>query len=146
PVLEGFMREAKATAEVYKRVIKTSVDLSPDVRVKMDKKLLSRALENIYSNALRYTTDGDAISMEAKETSGAVTIRIADTGIGISDKDLKRIWDIFYRGTNSRRESGMGIGLSVVKTIIDTHGWNIDVQSGLGKGTSFTITIPKDTA
>lgn len=146
PVLEGFMREAKATAEVYKRVIKTSVDLSPDVRVKMDKKLLSRALENIYSNALRYTKDGDAISMEAKETSGAVTIRIADTGIGISDKDLKRIWDIFYRGTNSRRESGMGIGLSVVKTIIDTHGWNIDVQSGLGKGTSFTITIPKDTA
>ena len=145
PVLEGFMRESEATAEVYKRVIKTSVDLSPDVRVKMDKKLLARALENIYSNALRYTKDGDVISMEARETSGAVTIRIADTGIGISDKDLKRIWDIFYRGTNSRRESGMGIGLSVVKTIIDTHGWNIDVQSKLGEGTAFTITIPKET-
>lgn len=145
PVLEGFMRESEATAEVYKRVIKTSVDLSPDVRVKMDKKLLARALENIYSNALRYTKDGDVISMAAEETSGAVTIRIADTGIGISDKDLKRIWDIFYRGTNSRRESGMGIGLSVVKTIIDTHGWNIDVQSKLGEGTAFTITIPKET-
>ncbi len=145
PVLEGFMRESTATAEVYKRVIKTSVELSPEVRVKMDKKLLTRALENIYSNALRYTRDGDAISMEAGETDRAVIIRIADTGIGISDKDLKRIWDTFYRGTNSRRESGMGIGLSVVKTIIDIHGWSIDVQSKLGEGSVFTITIPKDT-
>ena len=50
---------------------------------------------------------------------------------------------IFYRGTNSRRESGMGIGLSVVKTIIDVHGWKIDVKSKLNEGTEFTITIPK---
>lgn len=146
PVLEEFMRSAEATADVYKRIIRTNVDLSPDVRVKMDKNLLSRALENIYSNALRYTKDGDSITILVKEMEKAVSISVSDTGIGISDKDLKRIWDIFYRGTNSRRESGMGIGLSVVKTIIDTHGWNIDVQSKPGEGTVFTITIPKDAA
>ncbi len=144
PVLDEFKNSAEATAEVYKRAIRTSVEVSCDTRIKMDKNLLSRALENIYSNALRYTKDGDSISIEAKEVEDAITICIADTGIGIGEKDLKRIWDIFYRGTNSRREGGMGIGLSVVRTIIDTHGWNIDVQSKPGEGTAFTITIPKE--
>ena len=146
PILVEFTGSAAATAEAYKRNIHVRIDVGPETQVKMDRNLFSRALENIYSNALRYTRDGDSISVEADETEDEVFIRISDTGIGIGEKDLKRIWDIFYRGTNSRREGGMGIGLSVVKTIIDTHGWNIDVTSTLGEGTAFTITIPRNTA
>ncbi|MBP5465884.1 MAG: HAMP domain-containing histidine kinase, partial [Treponema sp.] len=143
PLLDEFAGSAEATAEVYKRTIRTVIDVQPETKIKMDKKLLQRALENIYVNALRYTKDGDSIAIEAKETEQTITISIADSGIGISKNDLSKIWDTFYRGTNSRRESGMGIGLSVVRTIIDTHGWNIGVDSTLGEGTTFTITIPK---
>lgn len=143
PLLDEFAGSAEATAEVYRRTIRTVIDVKPETRIKMDRKLMQRALENLYSNALRYTKDGDSISIEARETEQTITVSIADSGIGISKKDLSKIWDTFYRGTNSRRESGMGIGLSVVRTIIDTHGWNIGVDSTLGEGTTFTITIPK---
>ena len=143
PLLDEFAGSAEATSEVYRRTIRTVIDVKPETRIKMDRKLMQRALENLYSNALRYTKDGDSISIEARETEQTITVSIADSGIGISKKDLSKIWDTFYRGTNSRRESGMGIGLSVVRTIIDTHGWNISVDSTLGEGTTFTITIPK---
>lgn len=143
PVLDEFCNSALATAEVYKRDFEASVEISPETKVKMDKNLFCRALENIYSNAIRYTKDGDVIKITAVESPSCITISMSDSGIGISEKDLVRIWDIFYRGTNSRRECGMGIGLSVVKTIIDTHGWTIDVKSKLGEGTTFVITIIK---
>ena len=68
--------------------------------------------------------------------------KISDTGIGIEEKDLNNIFNMFYRGTNSRREEGMGIGLSVVQNIIETHGWKIKVDSQKGQGSTFTITIP----
>jgi signal transduction histidine kinase len=143
PVLKDFADSAEATAEVYKRTIHCRIDVDPETKVKMDRNLLNRALENLYSNALRYTKDGDSISIEADEDEDTVSVGISDTGIGINANDLEHIWDMFYRGTNSRREAGMGIGLSVVRTIIDTHGWNIDVKSKQGEGTAFTITIPK---
>ena len=70
-----------------------------------------------------------------------IIFQIKDTGIGIKKSDLNYIFDMFYRGTNSRREDGMGIGLSVVKNVIATYGWHIDVQSEENKGSCFTIEI-----
>ena len=69
-------------------------------------------------------------------------IAIKDSGIGIKKEDLDKIFDLFYRATNSRREEGMGIGLSVVKTIVNAHGWDIKVSSEKDVGTEFVITIP----
>ncbi len=143
PMLSEFAENAKITGELYKRKISTSVKISDDIKTPMDKQLFNRALENIVSNALRYTKEGDSVDFSAVEDDEKISIEIRDTGIGISEDDLKHIYDIFYRGSNSRREAGMGIGLSVVKTIIDTHGWHIDVKSKLGEGTAFIITIPK---
>ncbi len=142
PFLLDFANSAKATAGVYNRTIITNININPQTKVPMDKNLFSRALENIFSNALRYTKDNDRIEINAIEENNCVKITISDSGIGIAEKDLEHIYDIFYRGTNSRRESGMGIGLSVVKTIIDTHGWNIDVKSKQNEGSSFIISIP----
>ena len=141
PVLSEFAESSKVTAELYKRSIETSISISDTAKVPMDKQLFTRALENIFSNALRYTKENDGIQLSAWEEGKNACIRISDTGAGISEKDLKHIYDLFYRGSNSRREAGMGIGLSVVKTIIDTHGWHIDVKSELGKGTEFIITM-----
>ncbi len=143
PLLMNFAEGCRLTADVYKRTITTSVNINPDLKIKMDEKLLLRALENLFSNALRYTKDNDNISFIATESLDNIEITVSDTGCGIQEKDLSHIYDIFYRGTNSRRESGMGIGLSVVKNIIDTHGWKINVETELEKGTKFIITIPK---
>jgi signal transduction histidine kinase len=106
--------------------------------------LFQRALENLFSNALRYTKEADRISISAAATDTALKIEIGDTGCGIAEKDQKHIFDLFYRGSNSRREEGMGIGLSVVKNIVDTHGWAIALESKQGHGSLFTITIPLD--
>ena len=142
PLLENFASSSKSTAEVYKRNIVIEIDVDENLMVPMDRNLVNRVLENLFSNALRYTKDGDTISISCMQEKDSVKVCVCDTGIGMAEKDLQRIFDLFYRASNSRREQGMGIGLSVVKTVIDAHGWKIDVESELGKGSSFIITIP----
>ncbi len=143
PFLSEFAQSAIYTAEVYNRNITKDIQVSSQTMIPMDKNLFQRALENLLSNALRYTKDGDSIFITAIESEQDIKISVQDTGFGISDEDLEHIYDLFYRGSNSRREQGMGIGLSVVKTIVDTHGWTISVKSKLQQGTSFVISIPK---
>jgi len=132
-----------ATGTIFKRNVKTSINISTETKIAFDKDLLYRALENLYSNALRYTEDGATIYLNAEESASEIRLTIEDTGIGIDQKDVQYIFDMFYRATNSRREAGFGIGLNVVKNIIETHGWKIDVKSQKGVGTSFIIVIPK---
>ena len=146
PLLENFASSSKSTAEVYKRNIVIEIDVDENLKVPMDKNLVNRVLENLFSNALRYTRDGDSITISCIQKKDSVVVSVTDTGIGMEEKDLQRIFDLFYRATNSRREQGMGIGLSVVKTVIDAHGWKIGIESELGKGSSFIITIPLENA
>ena len=108
----------------------------------MDKQLVSRAFENIISNAIRYTENGAEINIKAGVFENKAKIKISDNGIGMSPEETEHAFELFYRGTQSRREQGQGIGLSVVSTAMNIHGWDIAVESELGKGTSFTITIP----
>lgn len=137
--LSEFIKEAEIMGSLYKREIVCDIDISKELRVPMDRQLFQRALENIFTNAVRYSKEGSTISITAKENSEKVLITISDMGIGIAD--LEHIFDLFYRGTSSRREEGMGIGLAVVKQIVESHGWKIDVKSEVGKGTAFTIMI-----
>lgn len=139
--LKDFSANMEGAAELYKRKISSSIEIE-EQQVLMDKNLFTRALENIYGNALRYTNDGDSISLEAKKNSlGKIEISISDTGVGIPEEDLEKVFELFFRASNSRRENGMGIGLSVVKSIIDSHGWSINVKSKPNQGTTFTITL-----
>lgn len=139
--LKDFAANMECAAELYKRKISSSIEIE-EQQIFMDKNLFTRALENIYGNALRYTNDGDSISLEAKKNSfGKTEISISDTGVGIPEEDLEKVFELFFRASNSRRENGMGIGLSVVKSIIDSHGWSINVKSRPNKGTTFTITL-----
>lgn len=140
--ISEIIKEEQTTGNVFNRNIVTQIDFDREVMVPFDKMLATRVFENLFNNALRYTKDNDTITLSAFIKDKNVIYKIADTGIGIDEKDLKNIFDLFYRATNSRREEGMGIGLSVVKNIIETHGWKIDVESQKDKGTCFTITIP----
>ncbi len=141
-IIKDFATEAEITANVFKRKIITEINLDKDIQVSLNKQLVNRVFENIFSNALRYTKDFDEIHIKSYYDENNVYLIIKDSGIGIGEEDLKYIFDMFYRGTNSRQEEGMGIGLSVVKNIIETHGWDIEVESQKGFGSSFKIIIP----
>lgn len=148
--IKSFAKRAEITGNIFKRNIILNLKLPYDISIPFDSQLVTRAFENIFINALRYTKDDDSIYLSAsikqetvnKETRKVIVFSIRDTGQGIKKEDLNNIFDLFYRGTSSRREEGLGVGLSVVKNIIETHGWTIKVTSKLNEGSNFIITIP----
>jgi len=109
--------------------------------VLVDISLLNRAFENLVANALQYTCEGDSITLEALHRESNVIVTLRDSGPGIPKTEKEIIFEPFYRGTSSRREQGTGLGLSVVKSIFNIHGWSIDVKSAPNQGTEFTIFI-----
>lgn len=143
--LETFAKSAETTGYIFHRKISCNINLLESTDIPVNEQLLARALENLFGNALRYTEDDGEITITADESDECITITFSDTGCGIAEKDISHLFDLFYRGTNSRREQGLGIGLSVVKDIVDLHGWSIDIRSELGKGSDFIIRIPKST-
>lgn len=143
--LETFAKSAETTGYIFHRKISCNINLLESTDIPVNEQLLARALENLFGNALRYTEDDGEITITADESDECITITFSDTGCGIAEKDISHLFDLFYRGTNSRREQGLGIGLSVVKDIVDLHGWNIAIRSELGKGSDFIIRIPKST-
>jgi signal transduction histidine kinase len=142
PFLMDLARRFAEDALILKREFGWSIDLRDDVSVRMDAALFTRALENLVGNAIRYTEEQGKITMGARLDAGGVLLSVADTGIGIPTEDLSRIYDPFYRGTNSRREQGFGLGLTTVKSIVEGHGWTINVASSVGQGTTFSIRMP----
>jgi signal transduction histidine kinase len=145
PFLTDLARRFAEDALILKRDFAWSIELPDEVTIRMDAGLFTRALENLVGNAIRYTEQAGKITMAATSRGGAVLLSITDTGIGIPAEDLSRIYDPFYRGTNSRREQGFGLGLTTVKSIIESHGWSITVASQVGTGTTFTVTMPRST-
>ena len=140
--LENFADYIKPTCGIFNREVETAIDIPPGINVKLDEQMASRALGNIFSNSIRYSEPGTIVSLDARIVQGQARIIISDQGIGMSQEDAERAFELFYRGSHSRREQGHGIGLSVVKTVADIHGWNVKVESELQKGSRFIITIP----
>lgn len=137
---------SEANFTILRRRFVSTMQIPKGTMVKMDEQLLERAIQNLFSNAVRYSRDGDTICINSVIKDGAAEISISDTGIGIAKDEAELIFDIFYKVSPSRREEGLGIGLAVVKNIVDTHDWSIKVESELGAGSVFTITIPLSSA
>ncbi|OUN54507.1 two-component sensor histidine kinase [Clostridium perfringens] len=111
-----------------------------------DKDKITQALVNILSNAIRYSNEGSTIFIEEKLKDNKVIISIEDQGIGISEEDLKYVFERFYRADKSRARAtgGTGIGLTIVKSIVSSHGGEVKLESKLGEGSKFTIILPKE--
>jgi signal transduction histidine kinase len=122
------------------------------VLVRHDAALVGQAVSNLVANALKFTARGGSVLVSVQLLStGAATITVRDTGVGISSDELPRIFDRFYRGTEglaaanrAARATGSGLGLAIVKSIVDMHAGRIVVESLPGEGTSFAITLPAD--
>ena len=113
--------------------------------IEIDKNLFRIALNNLLTNAIKYNKPNGKVTLLADETDDQLTIKISDTGIGIDDHDQKHIFEKFYRSENDnvRQKQGNGLGLALVKEIVELHGGKISLQSVLGEGSTFTITLKK---
>lgn len=111
-------------------------------RVFADDKLIGHILRNLLSNAIKYSPSGGAIEVNLECTLGQIVLMVADNGIGIPEKDQKRLFEMFHRADNVGTISGTGIGLAIVKHAVNTCGGTITFESREGAGTTFTVTLP----
>ena len=158
--LSSYIERVAIDAELLHHKVESNINLPVSLSINMDSFLIQRALDNIVNNCFRYTPNDTCLSISADYNNSFVCLNISDNGNGIDEKDLPFIFDVFYRGSASRGEQGIGLGLAVAKSIFDSHGWSIAVSArgessvdhskvaGLGggseteKGTCFNITIP----
>jgi two-component system heavy metal sensor histidine kinase CusS len=108
--------------------------------------LLRRALINLMSNALRHTPRGGTIRLQGAEGEWQSVIEVRDTGSGMPADDLPRVFDRFFSGTGKGERGGSGLGLSIVKSIVELHDGRVSIESAPGSGTSVTLVFPKPTA
>jgi signal transduction histidine kinase len=109
---------------------------------------ISQALDNLVSNAIKYSPDGGEVTVSARTGDDWVQLQVQDTGMGISEEEASRIFTRFFRTKAARQAAipGVGLGLSITKTIVERHGGNITCQSKPGAGTTFTMTLPAEDA
>jgi len=121
--------------------IEIETDITEDVRVKADAELLSLVWNNLFSNAFKFTEPGGTVSVRLSADELFAKVTVTDTGCGMSPEVGAHIFEKFYQGDTSRSSQGNGLGLALVKRVIDIMQGEIEVQSELGKGTSFTVKI-----
>ncbi|MFC2456013.1 MAG: substrate-binding domain-containing protein [Prevotella intermedia] len=145
--LTHYLKEWARTFEsiATKRKIKVDLITPATIRLCADIYKVERICYNLLSNALKYTSEGGSITIKAKSTDETVEICIKDTGKGIAKEDIKHIFDRFYQVRNSNKD-GTGIGLAIVKAFTELQGGTAKVESEVGKGSEFTITLPKRVA
>ncbi len=123
------------------RGIEISTDIEDGVTVCADSELLSLVWNNLFSNAFKFTEQGGRVTLSLSATDRYATVRVADTGCGMSPEVGAHIFEKFYQGDTSHASAGNGLGLALVKRVIDIIGAEIDVESRLGAGSVFTVRI-----
>lgn len=142
-LVKGCVESSRFNAEARGLQIRADVqENAPAIRG--DSTWLGEVLQNLLDNALQYTPSGGQIDILARANGHAVTFTVADTGIGIPQSDLERIFERFYRvdAARSREAGGTGLGLAIARHIVDAHGGRIWVESAVGHGSRFHFSIP----
>lgn len=135
------------TVELYEDVaeeagIAVRTDVPADIEVDVDRPRLRQALANLLDNAIKYTPRGGSVSIQSSRSMGGVMITVSDSGPGIPEAEVSHIWTRLYRGDKSRSTRGLGLGLSLVKAIVEAHGGKVTVESQLDHGSRFRIHLP----
>jgi len=111
--------------------------------IKADANRLRRVLANLLDNAIKFSRIGGTITIKARETRQEIIVSVADEGVGIPPMELPYIFDLFYRGSATSMGSGHGLGLSIVKSIVEGHGGRVAVSSSRNQGSTFMVYLPK---
>lgn len=123
--------------------INIETDIKEDIYIHSDPELISIIWNNLISNALKFTDNGGTVTAKLTDEGKYIKMSVSDTGCGMTEDTIKRIFDKFYQGDTSHSTKGNGLGLSIVKRIIDILNAEITVESELGAGTVFTVKIVK---
>ena len=146
--VESSVEQAQSTAA--RRGVALVLNLPPSpIRIRHDPQRIGQVVTNLVGNALKFTPPRrDGRRRAPSDRRGWRRIVVRDTGVGIDESELPHIFERFYRGTmaNEARGSGSGLGLAIVKSIVDLHSGRVVVDSRLGGGTTFTVSLPKDPA
>jgi signal transduction histidine kinase len=116
---------------------------SGDLHVSADPHRIRQVVANLLDNAVKYSPAGGKVDIEAFQEPKQVRITVKDNGIGMRKEDLPKIWNRLYRGDESRSQRGLGLGLSVVKSIVEVHGGYVEVSSEPKAGSIFTVYLPQ---
>jgi signal transduction histidine kinase len=147
-------REAVALPDVVARAVELyrdvaeakhvtlAFDATDNVVVTADRTRLEQVAANLIDNAVKYTLAGGRVDVAVRRDGGAAILQVCDTGQGIPANELPRIFDRLFRGDASRAERGLGLGLSLVKAIVEAHGGAVEVASEPGRGSTFTVSLP----
>ena len=127
-----------------KKNLEIETDIAEDVRVKSDPELLSLVWSNLISNAVKFTPEGGTVGVSLTANESHVTVAVRDTGCGMTAETGKHIFEKFYQGDTSHATQGNGLGLALVKRVMDILGGEISVQSSPGRGSTFSVKIGRN--
>ena len=143
--VESAVEQAEGAAR--KRGVELTVHL-PDrpLRTRHDPQRIGQVVSNLVANAIKFTPRGGSVDVRLGPAGDGARIEVVDTGVGIDTSEMPHIFDRFYRGSqaNEARGSGSGLGLAIVRSIVDMHGGTVVVESRIGGGSRFTVTLPAD--
>jgi signal transduction histidine kinase len=117
--------------------------LPDELLIHADRNRIQQITANLLDNAIKYSRPGGSIEISAHEDGPFAVIVVTDQGIGIAPEEINQIWDRLYRGDRSRTKRGLGLGLSLVRAIVEAHGGKVKVESRLDAGSTFSVMLPK---
>ena len=126
----------------YEKELELEVDIAERVNVRADRSLMELVWNNLLSNAVKFTEPGGTVTIRQRTAEGQVEVSVTDTGCGMSQESIRHIFDKFYQGDTSHAREGNGLGLALVKRIIDLMNGEITVVSRPGQGSTFTVRLP----
>jgi len=138
---EEVVADVKAASHDTHRLVLSTA--GAEETVSLDAKLLGQALRNLLTNAVKYSPDGGTVACEVTSANGAIVLRVTDQGIGIPPEDQAHLFEPFHRAANVGTIPGSGLGLAITKKAVELHGGSIRVESTVGCGTTFTVTLPR---
>jgi signal transduction histidine kinase len=139
----------REVVELYEYVaeekkIEMRVDLPGACEVSADRIRVRQVFANLLDNAIKYTPANGSVTISVRADPAGATVIFRDTGIGIAADEQKKIWTRLYRGDKSRSQHGLGLGLSLVKAVVEAHRGQVAVSSQEGRGSEFTVSLPKE--
>ncbi|MDQ3937805.1 MAG: HAMP domain-containing histidine kinase, partial [Chloroflexota bacterium] len=144
-VVENAVQQAQPSAD--RKSVELLLDLPSDaIRQRHDPQRIGQVLSNLIGNSIKFTPPGGRVEVALQRTAEGAELRVVDTGVGIDPRELPYVFDRFYRGSqaNESRAAGSGLGLSIVRSVVEMHNGRVAISSSPGRGTQVSIVLPRD--